>query len=164
MAPQQNFDPTRSSLQVGISVVEDRQATAVMSKGTKRIQVIGRSSPLLEGVADLLQLAGYHVDLSSSWAETEYTMRVMPPHLVIVDLSSAALDADSLADQIHAAPFLSQVPVLFISFSGDDRIRELQGRNSKGGDGRFHFYAHTLLSINGLLDKVESCLAYPSSG
>jgi response regulator RpfG family c-di-GMP phosphodiesterase len=163
MALQQNSDPTRSSLQVGISVVEGGQATAVMSKGTQRIQVIGRSSPLLEGVADLLQLAGYHVDLSSSWAETEYTMQVMPPHLVIVDLSSAALDAVRLAEQIHAVPLWSDVPILFISFSGDDRIRDLQGRNSERGDGRLHFYAHTLLSMNGLLDKVESCLALPSA-
>ena len=107
MAPQQNFDPTRSSFRVGVSVVEDGQATAVMSNGTKRIQVIGRSSPLLEGVADLLQLAGYHVDLSSSWAETEYTMQVRPPHLVIVDLSSAALDAVGVAEQIRTARFWS---------------------------------------------------------
>lgn len=164
MAPQHNSDLTRSSLQVGVSVIEGGQATAVMSKGTQRIQVIGRSSPLLEGVADLLQLAGYHVDLSSSWAETEYAMQIMPPHLVIVDLSSAALDAVGLVEQIHTAPLLSEVPVLFISFSGDDRIRELQGRNSNQGDGRFHFYAHTLLSINGLLDKVESCLAQPVIG
>ena len=164
MAPQQCSDPTRSGHQVGISVVEDGQATTVMSNGTKRIQVMGRSSPLLEGVADLLQLAGYHVALSSSWAETEYTMRVRPPHLVIVDLSSAALDAVGLAEQIHTAHLSSDVPILFISFSGDDRIRELQGRNSNREDGRFHFYAHTLLSMNGLLDKVESCLAQPVVG
>jgi response regulator RpfG family c-di-GMP phosphodiesterase len=91
-------------------------------------------------------------------------MQVRPPHLVIVDLSSAALDAVGVAEQIRTARFWSDVPVLFISFSGDDRIRDLQGRNSNRGDGRFHFYAHTLLGMNGLLDKVESCLAQPVLG
>jgi response regulator RpfG family c-di-GMP phosphodiesterase len=159
MAPRQNSDPARSSLQIGVPVIEDGQATAVMSEGKQRIQVIGRSSPLLEGVADLLQLAGYHVDLSSSWAETEYIMQAVPPHLVIVDLSSAAPDAVRLSEQIHSVPLWSDVPILFISFSGDDRIRDLQGHSTKRGDGRLHFYAHTLLSMNGLLAKVESCLA-----
>jgi response regulator RpfG family c-di-GMP phosphodiesterase len=159
MALLQNSVPRGSSLQISIPAIEDGQTTAVIGKGRQRIQVIGRSSPLLEGVADLLQLAGYQVDMSSSWAETEYTMQAMPPHLVIVDLSSAAPDAVRLSEQIHSVPYWSDVPILFISFSGDDRIRDLQTRSSKKGDGRLYFYAHTLLSMNGLLDKVESCLA-----
>jgi DNA-binding response OmpR family regulator len=130
-----------------------------MSQGNEpRILVIGKSSPLLEGVGDLLQLSGYQVDTSSSWTETEYAMHVTPPDLAIVDVSSPSADAIRLSEQIHGAPRWSKVPILFISFSGDDRIRELQRNNYKGNGGRLDFYAHTLLSMNGFLEKVKTCL------
>jgi DNA-binding response OmpR family regulator len=131
----------------------------MMSKGGQRILVIGGRSPLLEGVSDLLQLAGYQVDLSSSWTETEYAMHVKPPNLAIVDLSSPGSDVSRLSDEMHEIQHWSNVPVLFISFSGDDRIRDLQHRNSNNSGARFQFYAHTLLSIDGLLDKVQACLS-----
>jgi DNA-binding response OmpR family regulator len=130
-----------------------------MSKSGQRILVIGGSSPLLEGVSDLLQLAGYQVDQSSSWTETEYAMHVKPPNLAIVDLSGPGLDSYRQSEEIHKKPDWSDVPILFISFSGDDRIRELQRNNRNNSDGRLQFYAHTLLSIDGLLDKVQSCLS-----
>jgi CheY-like chemotaxis protein len=132
-----------------------------MSKGSKREQilVIGTSSPLMEGVSDLLQVVGYPVAVSTTWAETEYAMYDGPPDLVIVDLSSAASDAYRLADQIRALPHWSDVPILFVSFSGDDRIRELQLRNQRNGEKRLHFYAHTLLGMDGLLDTVRASLA-----
>ncbi len=133
--------------------------TGGMSEDRQRIQVIGQNPSLLEGVYDLLQLAGYQVDVSSSWAETEYAMQHRPPNLVIVDLSTSAAEAYQLSRQIRSTPQWSQVPILFISFSGDDRIRDLQRLSRKAGDGKIFFYAHTLLSMNGLLDKVRSCLA-----
>ncbi len=111
----------------------------------------------MEGVADLLQVVGYPVDVSSSWAETEYATYDSPPGLVIVDLSAAAADAYGLARQIRKDDW-SHVPILFISFSGDDRIRELEQRSRKNGDRSIHFYAHTLLSMDELLEKVRSCL------
>lgn len=114
----------------------------------------------MEGVADLLQVVGYPVEASSSWAETEYAMHdASPPGLVIVDLSSAAADAYALARQIRSRPHWSNVPILFISFSGDDRIRDLEQRSRKNGEKRLYFYAHTLLSMDELLTKVRSCLS-----
>jgi len=131
-----------------------------MDKNGERILVIGGNSPLLEGVSDLLQLAGYQVDQSSSWAETEYAMHVKPPHLAIVDLSSPAPDVYRLSEEISEMTHGSGVPVLFISFSGDDRIRDLQRKSrANNHNGQLQFYAHTLLSIDGLLDKVQACLA-----
>ena len=125
----------------------------------RRILVIGRSIPLIEGVADLLQVVGYPVDVSSSWAETEYAMYDAPPGLVIIDLSIAATDVYHFAEQIHDTPHWSQVPILFVSFSGDDRIRDLQRRNQRNGDKRIYFYAHTLLSMDELLETVRACMA-----
>lgn len=113
----------------------------------------------MEGVADLLQVVGYPVEVSSSWAETEYAMIARPPDLVIVDLSSAALDVYDLARQIRSQAGWSNVPILFLSFSGDDRIRELEQRNRKNGDKQIYFYAHTLLSMDELLAQVRACLA-----
>jgi len=113
----------------------------------------------MEGVADLLQVVGYPVDVSSSWAETEYVMYDSPPSLVIVDLSAAAADAYSLARQIRSKDRWSHVPILFVSFSGDDRIRDLERHSRKNGDKSLYFYAHTLLSMDELLEKVRSCLA-----
>lgn len=113
----------------------------------------------MEGVSDLLQVVGYPVDISFTWAETEYALHDSPPALVIVDLSVAAPDVYRLAERIRDTPHWSEVPVLFLSFSGDDRIRELQWRSQKNGDRGLHFYAHTLLSMDGLLEKVRACLA-----
>ena len=137
----------------------DGRKTEAMSKSGQQILVIGKSTPLLEGVADLLLLAGYHVDTTSSWAETEYTLHVTPPHLAIVDLSSAPTDAFQVSEQIRSRPRWSTVPILFISFSGDDRIWDLQRRSRKKNDNHVDFYAHTLLSVDGLLAKVEACLS-----
>jgi DNA-binding response OmpR family regulator len=120
--------------------------------------MIGRNTPLMEGVHDLLQVVGYPVEMSSTWAETEYALNAKPPNLVIVDLSSAASDVDRVAQSIRSKPRWSRVPILFMSFSGDDRIRDLQLRNRNHGDGRIHFYAHTLLGMDELLEKVRICM------
>lgn len=125
----------------------------------QRILVIGRSIPLIEGVADLLQVVGYPVDVSSSWAETEYAMYDAPPGLVIIDLSIAAADVYHFAEQIHGTADWSQVPILFVSFSGDDRIRDLQRHNQRNGNKRVYFYAHTLLGMEDLLETVRTCMA-----
>jgi CheY-like chemotaxis protein len=133
----------------------------VMKTNGDHILVIGSSSPLVEGVADLLQVAGYRVETSSSWAETEYVMVKAPPNLVIVDLSSAARDAFLLSQQLRGMPHWAEVPILFISFSGDDTIRILQilRNRRKSNGGPEHYYAHTLLSMEGLLNKVKTCLS-----
>jgi CheY-like chemotaxis protein len=129
-----------------------------MAKGRRRILVIGQSSSIIEGVADLLQLVGYQVDMSSSWAGTDYSVRAIAPNLVIVDLSDTTADAFQLSEQIRKNPHWAQVPFLFVSFSGDDQIRELQRRGRKGENGHLHYYAHTLLGMDGLLEEVQACL------
>jgi CheY-like chemotaxis protein len=129
-----------------------------MSNGERRILVLGQSSTLVEGVSDLLQLDGYQVVRSSNWAETEHSAERSLPNLVIVDMSEATSDTYHLSERIRNSPRWSKVPLLFVSFSGDDDIRELQIRNRHNHDGRLHFYAHTLLGIDDLLDKVEDCM------
>jgi PleD family two-component response regulator len=143
----------------GRLTIKGRHKMSVMSKNGQWILVIGRSSPLVEGVHDLLQVVGYRVDMSSSWAETAYAMHILPPNLVIVDVSSATSDTFHLAEQIRDTPHWSEVPILFISFSGDDRIGELQRRSRKNGEDQLHFYAHTLLSMDELLEKVKICIS-----
>lgn len=137
---------------------------SVMKTNGHHILLIGSSSPLLEGVVDLLQLAGYRVETSSTWEETEYAMVIAPPNLVIVDLSSSARNAYQLSEQLRRIPRWAEVPILFISFSGDDTIRSLQilRKSRKGNSGPVHYYAHTLLSMEGLLNQVSDCLARPS--
>ncbi len=123
----------------------------------QRILMIGRHSPLMEGVHDLLQVAGYPVQMSSTWTETEYAIHNPPPGLVIVDLSSAMPDVRRVAARIRSAPNWSDVPILFISFSGDDRIRELQ-RRTRTDNSKLYFYAHTLLGMDELLAEIQSRL------
>jgi len=125
----------------------------------ERILIIGRSIPLIEGVADLLQVAGYPVEMSSGWVEAEYARHHVLPNLIIVDLSIAAPDVYALAEEIRRTPNWGEVPILFVSFSGDDRIRDLQRRNRRNGDSLLHFYAHTLLSMDELLQTVRTCLS-----
>jgi DNA-binding response OmpR family regulator len=130
-----------------------------MNNGGQQILVIGEKSPLLEGVVDLLQLAGYHAEASSTWAEIQHSLSVSPPNLAIVDLSNSPTDAVRLSQQIRRFPPWMDVPILFVSFSGDDRIRDLQRWTRKSNDKRLQFYAHTVLSMDGLLAKVGACLA-----
>jgi len=142
-----------------IPAIEEQPKTRVISTGDKRILVIGKRSPLLEGVADLLQLSGYSVEMTSNWVETPYALNGNPPNLAVIDLSSFSSDGHHLSEQIHTTPRWTDVPILFVSFSGDDRIRELQRWSSKSNDQRLQFYAHTVLSMDGLLEKVRTCLA-----
>jgi CheY-like chemotaxis protein len=135
------------------------QETMTTGSEGQRILVIGPSTPLIEGVSDLLQVVGYPVDTSSTWAANEYAMDDAPPDLVIVDLSLTASDGYRLAERIRCMPNWSSVPILFVSFSGDDSIRELQQANQGNGDAQLHFYAHSLLGMDGLLEKVRTCFA-----
>lgn len=121
------------------------------------ILVIGQTSSLVEGVADLLRLAGYRVETSPSWAETERAPQIPLPDLVIVDVPSVADDAHYLSEQMHKA-YWANIPILFVSFSGDDWIRTLRRDNHNNNGGAVHFYSHTLLSIDSLVDTVKSCL------
>lgn len=129
-----------------------------MSSDRRRILVIGQSSSILEGVADLLQLVGYHVDISSGWLGSDYPVRAIAPNLVIVDLSSSASDGHRISEQIRKIPHWANVPFLFVSFSGDDQIRELQRKSRNGENGHTRYYAHTLLGMEGLLEEVQACL------
>ena len=125
----------------------------------KRILVVGSSPALMEGVSDLLQMDGYPVDVSTTPAEMQYALNGTLPDLVLVDISSSAPDMDRLIEQIRMVPQWLDVPILYVSFSGDDRIRELRRRQQSSGDKRSHFYAHTLLGMDRLMDQVRTCLA-----
>ncbi len=133
-----------------------------MATGTsgerKRILFIGSRTPLMEGVSDLLQMDGYPVDVTTTLAETEYALNGTMPDLVLVDLSDGAEDVDRLAERVRAVPQWSDVPILYVSFSGDDRIRDLQRRHQRNGEKRLHFYAHTLLGVERLIEQVRICL------
>lgn len=129
-----------------------------MSNGRRRILVIGQSSSILEGVADLLQLVGYQVDMSSSWVGSDFPMRAVAPNLVLVDLSSSASDGRRISEQVRKMPHWSKVPFLFVSFSADDQIRELQRTSRSSENGHMYYYAHTLLGMDGLLQEVQACL------
>ena len=137
------------------AIAEPQEARQVVDSGTRQILVLGQSSPLLEGVCDLLQLAGYQVATSTNWAETQYTL-TPPPNLVVIDLSHPGAEFYHLPEQIRSIPRWSQVPLLFISFSGDERIRDL--RNNGNHDGQIHFYAHPLLGMDGLLRAIQTCI------
>ena len=129
-----------------------------MSNDERRILVVGEHSPLVEGVSDLLQLDGYQVDTSSGWPETEHTDDAPPPSLVIVDLSGSTSEAFDLPERIRSAPRWSTVPLLLIGYADDDRLSELQRRSRSSGDRQLYFYSHTLLGMDGLLEKVQDCL------
>jgi CheY-like chemotaxis protein len=113
----------------------------------------------LEGLSDLLQLAGYTVARSSSWAETEGESCPQPPNLAVVDLSSPEPDAYRLSESIHGLPAWAMVPVIFVSMTEDDRIRELLRAKRNGPGQRLKCYSPGLLGMSGLLEEVKSCLA-----
>ena len=135
-----------------------RRKNGTMAKRGRQILMIGGSSPLLEGVSDLLQLAGHTVNRSSTWAETRDALNASPPHLAIVDVSSSGHDTVRLYEQIDYLANCAGAPILVISFTDDDRIRELR-RRSRDRNGNIQFYSQTLLGVEGLVDTVEACIA-----
>jgi PleD family two-component response regulator len=138
------------------TIAESREHRRVVDNGTRRILVLGQSSPLLEGVCDLLQLAGYQVDIATSWDETP-SIPEPPPNLVVVDLSHPGTEFYHPPEQIRSIPRWSHVPLLYVSFSGDERIRELR-RHDGNNDELIHFYAYPLLGMNGLLRAIQTCM------
>jgi response regulator RpfG family c-di-GMP phosphodiesterase len=132
--------------------------TADMTQSRHRILLVGSSSALLEGVSDLLQLAGYSVALSFDWAEARRLVQAAPPDLTILDVSDW-VDSLQLPGQIEAISPSSGVPVLLLNFSGGDWIWHLQRVSGKKNGGRVEFYAHSLLGPDALLDKVKGCLS-----
>jgi response regulator RpfG family c-di-GMP phosphodiesterase len=130
-----------------------------MGSGKGHILVLGQRSALLEGVSDLLRLVGYQVELSSDWEGATSSGWMSPPNLVIVDLSDRVSEAQGLPDQIHSVPRWSSVPLLFVGFSGDAEIDELQARGHGHDSAPTYFYVHSLLSAEGLVQKVQTCLS-----
>lgn len=124
----------------------------------ERILVVGRPSPLLEGVADLLQIAGFRVDLLATWVEAEQALNGRPPNLTIVDPSALAGDPLGLSFSIANASDGTGVPILCVGFPDDASIRELRRHSQRGNGRRLRFFSHSVLGMNGLLDAVEACL------
>lgn len=134
------------------------QVTGTMTNNGRHILLIGNRSPLFDGVSDLLQLEGYHVDDSSNWARTTSAANGDRPNLAIVDISSSGPAGAPLAEHIKRATQQGHVPILVLGFDGDPRMLALQRDLHGNGNSRIQFYAHTLLGGAGLLDKVNACL------
>jgi hypothetical protein len=133
--------------------------TEMTSRNRQRIVVIGGDGPLLEGVSDLLQLAGYEVRTASSWdlPASLPPSASTPPNLAILDISSSVSDNKKLSGLLASMSERFVAQILVVSFAGDDRIRELERLTQNHQNGRLHFYAHSLLGAEGLLAKVDSC-------
>lgn len=128
-----------------------------MGQAEKQIVVIGRTLTLLEGITDLVELAGYSATPAGAWSEVEGRFRDHGPDLAIIDLTDW-LDSFDLPQRITEMFPLPDVPILLISFSGDDRIWQLQQRGGQAKAGRVEIYAHSLLGPEALLEKVRLCL------
>lgn len=135
-----------------------------MDKCGQRILVIGGNWALLEGVSDLLDLAGYQPLLSSTWAEVERLLDSATPDLVIVDLSSADPEAFRACARLRGQSPLSAVPMLLMSFTGLQHIHELRWSGGGSDEARPQFYVNTLLGPGTLLEKVGECLATEGNG
>lgn len=124
-----------------------------------RILVIGEASSLLEGVSDLLELAGYDVALSSTWSEAERAIETMTPSLAIIDLSDPEPNAVQLCSQIHRKGQHADMPILLLNFSSRDRTRYLELCGGIARERRLELYTQRLLGVDGLLRKVRDCLS-----
>ncbi len=122
-----------------------------------RILVVGSASPWLEGVVDLLQLAGYEASLLSDWLQAEREIRAASAELAILDLSDH-VDSLDLPERLTALTPAGGLPLLLLNSTGDDRIWHLE-RMGDPSRGRVELYAHSLLGPTALLEKVEGCLA-----
>jgi DNA-binding response OmpR family regulator len=128
-----------------------------MGAGGQRILVVGSSSPWLEGVVDLLQLAGYDVTVSPDWETAERGIQDARPDLAILDLSDR-VDSLQLPQEVTALAPAGDVPILLLNSTGDDRIWHLE-RVGNPSRGRVDLYAHSLFGPTALLEKVKGCLA-----
>ncbi|HNS51399.1 MAG TPA: hypothetical protein PKO09_09475 [Anaerolineae bacterium] len=142
------------------STAQETGDTARLGNGARgsraRIVVAGNASSWLEGVVDLLQLAGYDTVLLTDWSQAEKAILSASADLAIVDLSDY-LDSLDLPDRLGALTSAGGLPILLLNSTGDDRIWHLQ-RVGSPNRGRVDFYAHSLLGPTALLDKVTGCL------
>ena len=129
------------------------------SRSEQRIVVIGGDGPLLEGVSDLLQLAGYQVRIESRQEMPAglYASASAAPNLTILDISGSGYGSERLSSLLDLVARSRDAQILVVSFAGDDRIRDLEQSTRTDHRGRLHFYAHSLLGAEGLLEKVDSC-------
>jgi hypothetical protein len=118
---------------------------------------VGSASAWLEGVVDLLQLAGYEAHLLSDWLQAEGEIRASSVELAILDLSDD-VDSLDLPERLAALTPAGGPPLLLLNSTGDDRIWHLE-RMGDPSRGRVELYAHSLLGPTALLEKVEGCLA-----
>lgn len=139
---------------------QERGDTAQLGSRTTlraRILVAGSASSWLEGVVDLLLMAGYDAFLLSDWQKAEREIHTASVDLAIVDLSDY-VDSLDLPQRLGALVSAVDLPILLLNSTGDDRIWHLQ-RVDSPSRGRVDLYAHSLLGPTALLDKVAGCLA-----
>ncbi len=81
----------------------------------KNILIIDDYSPLLEEMAEFLEMEGFHVETAKNGAEGVQKALLQPPDMILCDILMPELDGYQVYNVITKIPQLSTVPFIFIT-------------------------------------------------
>jgi CheY-like chemotaxis protein len=72
----------------------------------------------------ILRKAGYEIRIAGNGAEGLTALAEVPVDLAIVDMAMPVLDGLTMLRAMHANPPTSHIPVIMLTASGDDQVRQ----------------------------------------
>ncbi len=99
-----------------------------MGENKTRILVVEDDELMAQGIADILSVEGYQVDLASNGKEALVKMQANTPHLVISDIMMPEMDGHDFCTLVRTSPEWRTLPFIFLTALGQsvDRRRGLQ--------------------------------------
>jgi CheY-like chemotaxis protein len=80
-----------------------------------RVLLVDDDDELREALADVLQAAGYLVDVTANGREAMVQMRACSPGLVLLDLMMPVMDGWEVVAEMQRDPTLASIPVCVLS-------------------------------------------------
>jgi len=122
-----------------------------MSKST--ILVVEDHRPLLMGIRDILETAGYSTFIASNGVEALEVMEQTLPDLIVADIMMPALDGYGLYERVRNHPDWSSIPVIFLTSKAEQE--DILRSEALGVDG----YITKPFDPNELLVMLRTLLA-----
>jgi DNA-binding response OmpR family regulator len=104
--------------------VRNRRRAPTQSGLHAQVLIIEDEAPIRDLVTDVLEEAGYSLEVAATIEEAERRIQEDRPHLIILDLRLPGRSGWDFLRQRHDNPRLSAIPVLIVSSAPEDRLLE----------------------------------------
>ncbi len=94
-------------------------------EGAKGTALVVDNSPTSRAlIGNILERAGYRVQLAGNGEEAIATVRTSPPDIVLLDLILPGMDGCKVAKRLRREPGLPYIPIILITTMGDSEIKQ----------------------------------------